>query len=449
MSGRSLSSKKISVVTHIVTNSYQIEIDYGRSILYFCCRPIQSYLLAVRHKQISVFYTIVVAQFGGTSLWFAGNAVLPQLQAEFNWPAGGLGYLTSSTQLGFILGTLSFAVMGLSDRFSPAKLFLVSSVLASAFNLVALIDLAAYPLVLLSRCLTGFFLAGIYPVGMKIAADWKQEGLGQWLGALVGALVLGTAFPHGLKLLPGFVSPHVLLVVISLMAVTGGFLMIALVGDGPYRKKSASFSFSDVGKLFATQNFRSPALGYFGHMWELYAFWAFVPWIVSRYGIMNEFVPSASLWSFFIIVTGAVGCVLGGKWSSVVGSSKVATYALISSGLCCAFSPVIFYLPWVAFILYMLFWGLTVVADSPQFSTLIARSAPDQYRGSAITLSTCIGFTITIFSIQLLNYLQEIISPQYLFLFLLPGPVLGVIAMNLAPRPTPHAQGVTTNNAKS
>jgi MFS family permease len=394
----------------------------------------------LKPKQSTVFYTIIIAQFCGTSVWFAGNAVLPQLQAEFGWPADGLGYLTSATQLGFILGTLTFAALGLSDKFSPAKLFFVSSVLASAFNLIALIDLSLYPLVLLSRCLTGFFLAGIYPVGMKIAADWQQEGLGHWLGALVGALVLGTAFPHGLKLLPGFVSPHILLIVISLICVVGGVLMILLVGDGPYRKKSLSFSFSGVGKLFGIQTFRSPALGYFGHMWELYAFWAFVPWIVTQYGVANGLTLRNSLWSFFIIVAGAIGCVLGGKWSSVAGSKKVAIYALISSGLCCAFSPFITYLPWIFFILYMVFWGLTVVADSPQFSTLIARNAPDQYRGSAITLSTCIGFTITIFSIQLLNYLQNIVSPQYLFLFLVPGPVLGVVAMrNAEPRSRPFS----------
>ena len=379
-----------------------------------------------------VFYIIIIAQFFGTSLWFAGNAILPQLQQQFHWPSSALGYITSSTQLGFIVGTLVFSVLGLADRFSPSKIFFWSSLAGSCVNLVALVDPSSYPLVIMSRCLVGFFLAGIYPVGMKIAADWKKEGLGNWLGALVGALVLGTAFPHGMKLLPGFIEPTILLISISLLSVLGGTMVLFGVGDGPYRKGRAAFSFSSLGQFFKIPAFRSPAFGYFGHMWELYAFWTFVPWIVITYHQTHPVDVSPSLLSFLIIGSGSIGCVLGGKWSSKIGSEKVAAYALISSGICCLLSPVLWFLPTWMFMTFMIVWGLTVVADSPQFSTLIARNAPEEFRGSAITLSTCIGFSITIVSIQLLNYGQEWIPKEYLFLLLLPGPVFGLVSMKKA-----------------
>lgn len=382
-----------------------------------------------RREQQRVFYVIVAAQFCGTSLWFAGNAVLPQLQAAYGWPGSALGYLTSATQMGFIAGTLMFAVLGLADRFSPSRLFFVSSLAASAFNLLALADISSYPLVLVSRCLVGVALAGIYPVGMKIAADWQAEGLGHWLGALVGALVLGTAFPHSLKLAPQFVQPGVLLMSISALSLAGAVMLLVFVKDGPYRKKASAFSLAAVGKIFRNDALRSSALGYFGHMWEVYAYWAFVPFIVMQYrqATQQQFHPS--LLSFLIIAAGAVGCVIGGVWSFRIGSLRVATYALLGSGLCCLFSPLMWIMPFWLFVTFTVFWGMTVAADSPQFSALVARNAPEHLRGSAITLVTSIGFCITIASIQLLVYAQHVIPHQYLFLLLLPGPVMGVFAL--------------------
>jgi MFS family permease len=384
--------------------------------------------LNTRQQQL-VFYIIVMAQFCGTSLWFAGNAVLPQLQSAYGWPSSALGYLTSSTQLGFITGTLIFAVLGLADRFSPSKLFFISTVAASAFNLLVLINMSSYPLVLTSRCLTGIFLAGIYPVGMKIAADWQAEGLGHWLGALVGALVLGTALPHGLKLVPQFVQPAILLLAISALSLAGAIMLVVFVPDGPYRKRASGFSLAAIGKIFRNNALRSSAFGYFGHMWEVYAYWAFVPFMVMQYQQLNGQHHQPSLLSFLIIASGAAGCLAGGIWSFRIGSLRVARYALLSSGLCCLFSPLVWALPQWLFVMFMIIWGVTVAADSPQFSALVARHAPEQLRGSAITLVTCIGFSITIASIQLLTYAQHIVSLQYLFLLLLPGPVIGILSL--------------------
>jgi len=378
-----------------------------------------------------IFYIIIISQFCGTSLWFAGNAVLPQLQSVYHWQPGALGYITSSVQLGFIIGTLLYAVTGITDRFSPSLVFLISSVIASASNAISVINLSSFEFVLISRCLTGFFLAGIYPVGMKIASDWNEKGLGHWLGALVGALVLGTAFPHALKLNPQFMDPAILLLVLSLLAITGGLMIYFFVHDGPYRKPSIRFTFSDICDVFKSPSFRKPAFGYFGHMWELYSFWAFVPWIISYYSSLH---PSAqvpeTLVAFIVIAAGGLGCVVGGELSFRLGSKNIALIALILSGICCVTSPWAWLFSPPLFFAFLIFWGFTVVADSPQFSALVAANAPPSVRGSAITITTSAGFAITIISIQLLTLLQEIIPGQYLFLVLAPGPIIGVLLLN-------------------
>lgn len=316
---------------------------------------------------------------------------------------------------------------GLSDRFSPSKVFFVSSLAGAVFNALPVISPSSWELAVSTRVLTGISLAGIYPVGMKIASDWRAEGLGNWLGALVGALVIGTAFPHALRLLPDMKHPSLFLVVVSAIAVIGGVLLVVAVPDGRFRKKSGVFSFSGVGKAFLEKDFRAAAMGYFGHMWELYTFWAFVPWMLRTY--FGEYNNDQAAWSFAIIAMGSIGCVIGGRMSLKVGSAPVAAFALAASGACCLLSPLVWDIPVAVFLSFMMVWGLTVVMDSPQFSTLVARSAPDNLRGSAITLVTSIGFAITIASIQLLDFVKQIGGVRYLFLLLLPGPVFGLIAL--------------------
>lgn len=332
-------------------------------------------------------------------------------------------------QLGFIIGTLSIAWSGVSDRNSPSKVFFISSLLGAVSNLLVLTDISSFSLVLASRLLTGFFLAGIYPIGMKIAADWREQGLGHWLGALVGALVLGTAFPQSLNLFPNLIEAEALTVIVSVLAALGGVLVLFFIHDGPFRKAATKFSFSDVRHAFGQRSFQSPAFGYFGHMWELYAFWAFVPWAVSTFNQLNQETLGAAFWSLVIIASGFLGCLIGGHLSKKMGSKTVAAVALACSGLCCVVSPIIFDFPAALFFAMMVFWGLMVVADSPQFSALVAQNAKPEVRGSAITITTCIGFAITIFSIQLLNFLQLRMPPHYLFLCLAPGPILGLIAL--------------------
>ena len=358
---------------------------------------------------------------------------MSELITAFHLSDSALGHLTSAVQLGFITGTLVFAILTLADRFSPSLVFLASAVLGAVFNLLIILQGNTMMSLVILRFITGFFLAGIYPVGMKIAADHYNKGLGRSLGFLVGALVAGTAFPHLLKELAGSETWVYVIWSTSIFACLGGLVMWLFVPDGPYRSPIQALDPSVFMKVFRNNNFRRAAFGYFGHMWELYAFWAFVPVIFFNYAARN---PSAEfnipLLSFITIGLGGIACVIGGYISLRVGEKKTALTALGLSCLCCLISPLfLLYASPLLFISFMIFWGLVVIADSPMFSTMVARSAEPQHKGTALTIVNCIGFSITIVSIQLLNSLQPIMQMEFIFIFLAIGPVLGLIATSI------------------
>lgn len=374
---------------------------------------------------------IIFSQFAGTSLWFATNAILPELQKSASIGPEALGLATSSVQLGFIIGTLLFALLTLADRFPPSLVFVASAVAGAVANMgVYWYGTGLWP-VLCFRFATGFFLAGIYPVGMKIAADWYGKGLGKALGYLVGALVLGTAFPHMLKTFALGWPWRYILAATSGIAILGGVLLAIAVGDGPHRKASPPFSWGAIPKIFSYRAFRAAAFGYFGHMWELYAFWALVPALVESYwGAHPSSLPTqTSLWAGLAIGVGALGCVGGGYASVVKGSAKVAFAMLAISGLCCLLSPVAFSAPPALFIPFLVIWGFSVVGDSPQFSAIVAQNAPPQYVGTALTIVNSIGFAITIASIQWASHLLGGVGARYVFLLLAVGPLAGLVAI--------------------
>lgn len=372
---------------------------------------------------------IVMAQFFSTSLWFAGNAVLADLAATFSLSASALGHITSAVQFGFITGTLTYAVLMIADRFSPSHVFCFSAVMAAGSNIAIVFIDSNITGLLVMRFLTGFFLAGIYPVGMKIAADYFEKGLGKALGFLVGALVIGTAFPHLLKSFTTALPWKTVLYFTSGLSISGGVLMIVLVPAGPFQKRLQSLNFSAIFSIFKNKSFRSAAVGYFGHMWELYAFWAFVPFLLMTYKNIHRAELNISTLSFYIIAAGGLACIVSGYLSQIFGAKKTAFAALFLSGCCCLFSPLAFYLPQILFIAFLIFWGLVVIADSPLFSSLVAQHADIQIKGTAITIITCIGFSITIASIELLNYLSGHIDPRYMFMVLAIGPILGLLYM--------------------
>jgi MFS family permease len=378
-----------------------------------------------------ILISIVIAQFLCTSLWFASNAILPDLILQHNLAPDFLAHLTSAVQIGFISGTLIFALFTIADKFSPSRVFFISALIAAAFNFFGSLEVAT-PFSLLSfRFFTGFFLAGIYPVGMKIASDYYQKGLGKSLGFLVGALVVGTALPHLLKSVATTLPWKYVLYSTSALSILGGLAILLFVPDGPYRKPGQAIHFTAFLSGFKNSGFRSASFGYFGHMWELYTFWAFVPVMLTFYNVQypqqNLNVP---LLSFIIIASGGLACVVGGLLSQQYGAKKIATLALTLSCACCLLSPLfLFHSNSWLLISFLLFWGMVVVADSPLFSSLVANHAPEESRGTALTAVTCIGFAITIVSIQLVSSLLTPANSVYLYLILGVGPILGLIAL--------------------
>ncbi len=379
-----------------------------------------------KNKILSI---ILLSQFCCTSLWFAGNGVMEVIIENFNLKKSALGFLTSAVQLGFISGTFLFAFYTISDRFSPSKVFFYSALASAVFNILIVLQFNTLPTLLVFRFLTGFFLAGIYPVGMKIAADYFEKGLGKSLGLLVGALVLGTALPHLLKSINAFPSWEFVIYVTSGLSTLGGVFIYSFVPNGPYRKPALKFDFAVIYNVFKHSNFRIAAFGYFGHMWELYGFWTFLPVVLKAYkGFHKDLNFDISLISFLVISVGALGCVLSGYLSQKFTVKKVAISALLVSGLCCILSPLFFVIELhVISFTFLLIWGMAVIADSPLFSTLVAQNAQAEVKGTALTIVNSIGFAVTILSIQLLNSFESKIDLKFLYLVLAIGPVFGLI----------------------
>jgi MFS family permease len=374
---------------------------------------------------------IVISQFCCTSLWFAGNGVMNDLLVNFDLHESALGHLTSAVQLGFIIGTLIFAILTIADRYAPSKVFIACALLGAVFNLGIIWEGNSLVSILSFRFLTGFFLAGIYPVGMKIASDYYQKGLGKSLGFLVGALVIGTAFPHLLRDLSQSFPWQYVLITTSFLAVFGGVLMVTMVPDGPYRKPGQQIDLSAFFSVFQNRDFRAAAFGYFGHMWELYAFWAFVPSMLKTYSKTHLAAAlNIPLLSFLIIGIGGLACVSAGYLAEAIGTKRMAFIALLLSCGCCLISPLIFLLDSeIAFVSFLLFWGMVVVADSPLFSTLVAQNASPEIKGTALTIVTSIGFAITIVSIQLINGLRTWTDSNSIYMVLAIGPILGLCAL--------------------
>jgi len=382
-------------------------------------------------KSLYILPSIIIAQFLCTSTWFAGNAVISDLITEYQLTNSDLGHIISAVQFGFIAGTLSYALLNLADRFSPSKVFFFSAIACAFTNFGITIDGQTIESILLFRFLTGFFLAGVYPVGMKIAADHYEKGLGKALGFLVGALVLGTAFPHLLNSFETNFSWQLVLIVTSVLCAIGGIIILVFVPNGPYRKISQKLDLKAIFKVFKNSTFKQAAFGYFGHMWELYAFWVFVPVMINIYSNLHTTVAiNTPLWSFIIIAAGGIACVIGGYVSQKRGVKKTATIALLLSGVCCLVSPLFFMIPSTPlFIAFLFFWGMVVIADSPLFSTLVAQNATPQFKGTALTIVNCIGFSITIVSIELINLFKNDDNSSYIFAGLALGPLFGLISL--------------------
>ena len=378
---------------------------------------------------------IVCAQWLGTSLWFSPNSAADDLMQAWQIGPSQFAWLIAATQAGFITGTLYLAYSGWADRYSTSRIFAMACVLGAVINAMLAVAGNGFESGLVLRFAVGICLAGIYPLGMKMIVGWVGGKSGSALGLLVGMLTLGTALPHGVRALGASLPWQTVIQVSSVLALAGAALVFFL-GDGPYLKKSdgqRSASLAKAFGVFRIPDFRAAALGYFGHMWELYAFWAVLPWIAAQLlldaGPSQWGLPgSVAAISFLCIAAGFLGCVCGGRISLKIDSVYVAAFALLASGVLCLIYPLLpsgWLLPRFA---VLLAWGVFVVADSPQFSSISARSCPPQSVGSALAVQNSIGFLISIVSITLLLSVIDTLGSRALWILLL-GPLLGLAGL--------------------
>ena len=360
--------------------------------------------------------------------WFSASAVVPQLRAEWDL-LDGAAWLTIAVQLGFVCGALVSSILNLSDVVSPRRVILGGSIGAAGVNgllLVAGGAAAGVPL----RFATGFFLAGVYPPALKLMATWFREGRGIALGILVGALTVGSAMPHLVNGLGGL-DWRVVIYATSALTLIGGLVAGFAVGEGPYPFPRATFDPGQAGRVFANRGVRLASLGYFGHMWELYAMWAwFLVFFSDELASRGVAAGSAAAYATFAVIgVGGLGCWVGGILGDRWGRTKTTAAMMAASGSCCVLVGLLFGAPARLVLLVCLVWGFAVVADSAQFSTMVTELADQAYVGTALTLQLALGFTLTVATIWLIPVLEDAFGWRWAFAFLAPGPALGVVAM--------------------
>lgn len=387
-------------------------------------------------RSLSIFL-IVVCQIAAMALWFSASAAVPSLLDSGQLSTDAAAALTSAVQIGFVVGTLASAVCGLADRFDSRVLFSAAALLGALFNGALLLSGFDHPAAPVLRFATGVCMAGVYPVGMKLAAGWSTGNMGLLMGALVGAVTLGSAMPH---LFYAFVSiGWEMPVALASGCAIAAAAAIHLVALGPKHAKSISFHWTDLKALLRNKPILLAQGGYLGHMWELYAMWAwlgsFLMWALPASSLEIKLGHTTiSLVTFLVMAAGAIGCLLAGLLADRIGRTLTTIGALLLSGGCALLIGFSVDAGPVVVIVIAAIWGMTVVADSAQFSAAMAELAEPRLIGTVLTLQTSLGFLLTAVSIWLIGHMADAVGWRYAFIVLAIGPLLGALSMMMLRR---------------
>jgi MFS family permease len=363
------------------------------------------------------------------STWFSASAVIPQLQEHWNLSAGQAAWLTIAVQIGFVSGALASSLLNLSDIVSPKHVILGGAIGAATANSLLLVANTSLTSVLL-RFATGFFLAGVYPPAFKLISTWFQQGRGLALGILAGAIVVGNGLPHLINGLGGL-DLRVVIIVTSVLTLLGGLIAEFFIKMGPFPFPEAIFDPREAGRVFANRRVRLATIGYVGHMWELFAMYAwFSVFFASVLIAWGSPVGSAAAYATFLVfAAGGLGCWIGGILSDRWGRTRTTLLMMIVSGSCALLIGLLLGSSPALVLLVGLVWGFTIVGDSAQYSTMVSEMADQAYVGTALTLQLATGFTISVATIWLIPILVDKVGWEWGFVLLVPGPLVGVLAM--------------------